>query len=90
MFSQTLGVLGKSIKALSPDTGHIKDDSPPRMAINLEDRAMSDGEWFEKNIGHDKLMDEMRRDEEKAMKRREKEKARESSSDKKKGGWFGR
>ena len=26
VFGQTLGVLGKSIKALSPDTGHIKDD----------------------------------------------------------------
>ena len=35
MFSQTLGTLGKSIKALSPDTGHIKDDSPPRTAIKI-------------------------------------------------------
>ena len=83
-------MLSQSICGYVLDTGHIKDDSPPGMAINLEDRAMSDWEWFEKNIGHDKLMAEMRRDEEKAMKRREKEKARESSSDKKKGGWFGR
>ena len=57
---------------------------------NLEDRAMGDWEWFEKNVGFDNMMREERRNEEKAMKRREKEKARESSSDKKKGGWFGR
>jgi hypothetical protein len=31
---QALGVLSKSKKALSPDTDRIKDDSPPRMAIN--------------------------------------------------------
>ena len=63
---------------------------PAMDGTNLEDRAMSDWEWFEKNVGFDKMMREERKAEEKAMKRREKDKARESSSDKKKGGWFGR
>ena len=57
---------------------------------NLEDRAMGDWEWFEKNVGFDKMMREERKAEEKAMKRDEKKRERSSSSSSKKRGWFGR
>ena len=54
----------------------------------IEDKAMSDWEWFEKNVSIDKAAE--RRAEEKAMKREEKKRERSSSSSSKKGGWFGR
>ena len=39
----------------------------------IEDKAMSDWEWFEKNIGHDNLMREMRKEEGKRSRKEEKE-----------------